>query len=340
MNEQMQLGTTVWYGDRPFEAAVRKLHSIGFDYFELALDYPLPGCMNAAAKASLKALLRDLGMNVAFHAPLDIFVAQPRPEIFEASLKVMLRSVEFAAAFEPLYFNFHTTFRVSTHFFKDVRERIKECGRAACREIADACGSLGFPACVENVFVPLEHADLLAEALNFENLWLTFDVGHAILAETAHEKWSAAKKTTAAATKTTNATTKTTAQRSVVATHADAGSSAGELKEKALIYLESWLSRFGGKVLVVHLHDCATVSGGFERGVPSVDIRLQDHISLGRGELDIPEILKMFGSCEYMLIETFWKDKHRLKEVSYEDLYENLTFVRYTLQKRAKLFCY
>ncbi|MHC1579230.1 MAG: sugar phosphate isomerase/epimerase family protein [Candidatus Alkanophagales archaeon] len=333
----MLFGTTVWYGDRPFDAAVRRLYEAGFDYFELALDYPLPECMSAAARASLRSLLRDLGMGVAFHAPLDVFIAQPRPEIFEASLKIMRRCVDFAAAFEPLYFNFHTTFRVSTHAFEDVRRKIEENGLRACREIAGLCERLGFPACVENVFVPLEDARLLAEALALENLWLTFDVGHAIIAEATHEKWSVARRDgSAAATGTTargGAGGRGAGRRGAVTAtaHAGGGDLTGGLREKAMMYIEAWLSRFGDKILVVHLHDCAVVGGGFERGVPSVDVRLQDHILLGRGELDIPRILERFsveGVGEYMLIETFWRDKHRLAEVDYRDLHENLALVR------------
>jgi len=331
----MRFGTTVWYGDRPFEATAQKLYDIGFDYFELALDYPLPEYVSATAKASLRSLLRDLGMSIAFHAPLDVFIAQPRLEIFEASLKIMRKCVNFAAAFEPLYFNFHTTFRVSTHVFEDVRKKIEENGLRACKEIARLCESLGFPACVENVFVPLEHANLLAEALDLENLWLTFDVGHAIIAETTHEKWSVAEKDKGiATTKTATATPDASGDL--------AGGKADErlkrqfrgLREKALIYLEAWLSRFKNKILVVHLHDCAVVSGSFKHGVPSVDIRLQDHISLGRGELDIPQILESIeGVGKYMLIETFWRDKHRLAEVDYKDLHENLTFVKQVLRR-------
>jgi sugar phosphate isomerase/epimerase len=167
------IGTLLWYGDHPYEHAISKIHSIGFDYFEFSLDYPLPDACNAK---ELKKLIENLGIDIAFHAPLDIFLAQPRDEIFEASLKVLRKCLKFASIFEPLYFNFHISWKSPTHPFLEVKQKIKKNGIRACKEVVKFGNEHGFK-------VGIEYDQSFDEDFLIEGLDLILDVGHFIIDE-------------------------------------------------------------------------------------------------------------------------------------------------------------
>lgn len=218
------LGAPVWYGNRPFKKTIEALYRLGLDYCEFSLDYPLPDCMEEADRKELKGLLEEFGLKIAFHSPLDISVAHPRDEVADASMTVLRRCMEFSAEFLPLslYYNFHLHPRVSTYKLEAVRELMKLKGLGRCHEITKMASEFGILASVENDLVPFEWSDLILEALSRSspNLYFTFDVGHAIMAEVAHSS-----------------------------TKRKAGS--------YLDYLRWWIERCGAKILVVHLHDCS-----------------------------------------------------------------------------------
>lgn len=88
--------------------------------------------------------------------------------------------------------------------------------------------------------------------------------------------------------------------------------------EHFIDYLAQWIEHCGQKILVTHAHDCAWV-----------DPVLQDHISLGRGALDLERVFELLKStpCRYLLIETFWKSRKK-EEMDYEELKRNIELVR------------
>ncbi len=93
---------------------------------------------------------------------------------------------------------------------------------------------------------------------------------------------------------------------------AELGRSSGGYKE----HIMRWVNACGRKIEVVHLHDCSLNDK-------------QDHISIGRGDLDfelIFELLKSTG-VKYMVIEVFWRDRTR-SELSYEELRRNIAFCK------------
>jgi sugar phosphate isomerase/epimerase len=255
------IGTLLWYGDHPYEDAIRKIHSMGFDYFEFSLDYPLPDACNAKR---LKELIKDLGIGIAFHAPLDIFLAQPRDEIFEASLNVFRKCLEFASIFETFYFNFHLIWNVSTHPFLEVKEKIRKNGIKACREAVKFGNEHGFE-------VGIEYDQGFDENFLIEGLNITFDVGHFIVDEVRSGK-------------------------------------------NYLKSLKIFLRKHGDRILAVHLHDCNLEA-------------LIDHVSFGKGTLNLKEIVKMIGDKKHILIETFWSDRNGKEAISYDDLRKNLEFL-------------
>ena len=91
-----------------------------------------------------------------------------------------------------------------------------------------------------------------------------------------------------------------------------------ENSEHFMDYLEQWIDYCGQKMLVAHVHDCTYVG--------SV---LQDHLSLGRGVLDLERVFELLKStpCKYLLIETFWKSR-RGEEMDYKELKRNVELVR------------
>ena len=277
------LGAPVWYGNRPFGRTVEKLHELGLDYLEFSLDYPLPGGMKEADKNELKGLLADYGMRIAFHSPLDIAVMHPREAIADASMRILRQCMEFAAEFTPLYYNLHIHPRLSTYKLREVRAEVKRRSIGRCLEIANMGSEFGMQVCVENDLVPFEWSELILEAVSSPGIYLTFDIGHAIMAELQHSPEA----------------------------------EGSNHNHDYIDYLRRWITACGGaKILVVHLHDCSISDK-------------QDHLSIGRGELDFNQIFELLRSTslKYMVIETFWRDKAR-REMSYDELRRNIEFCK------------
>ncbi len=59
------IGSSFWYGHRPFSKKFEEFLNIGFDYFEIALDYPFPDDYTELEKA-----IKDFGIRPAFHVPI------------------------------------------------------------------------------------------------------------------------------------------------------------------------------------------------------------------------------------------------------------------------------
>ena len=216
------LGAPIWYGNYPFKSTIEELYKLELDYFEFSLDYPLPDCMIETEIEEIKGLLEEFGLKIAFHSPLDISVTHPREELADASMAVLRRCMEFSAEFLPLslYYNLHLHPRVSTYKLKDVREGMKQKGLGRCEEIVKMASEFGILVSVENDLVSFEWSDLILEALSATNLYFTFDIGHAIMAEVTHPGM--------------------------------------KRKEGSYLdYLQRWIEKCRDKILVVHLHDCS-----------------------------------------------------------------------------------
>lgn len=254
------IGTLLWYGDHPYRAAIEEIKKIGFDYFELSLDYPLPEICDTN---KLKTLIKDLGIGIAFHSPLDIFLAQPRREIFEASLKVFRKCLKFASNFETLYYNFHINWKSPTSSFLEVKGKIVENGIKACEEAVRLGEEHNFDVC-------LEYDSNFDERFLINGLKLTFDVGHFVVDEVKKNK-------------------------------------------NYMDSIKDFLNKFRDRIIAVHLHDC--------------DIcKLVDHLSFGKGDLNIEEIVGLVKDMDYILIETFWRDLNK-DIISYSDLENNFNYI-------------
>jgi len=83
-------------------------------------------------------------------------------------------------------------------------------------------------------------------------------------------------------------------------------------EDSYLDYLKRWIEKCGAKILVVHLHDCSLTEK-------------QDHLSIGRGELDFDAVFGLLNTtdCKYIVIETFWRNKEK-EEMNYEEMRRNV----------------
>ncbi len=159
-------GSSVWYGHRPFERKFTELLDMGFEYFEISLDYPFPEEADEIERA-----IREFNMQPAFHAPLDILLACPREEIFRASIKVLEKCIEFASKFDTLYFNLHLLHFSPTYIFPEVRGKILERVKEACNLAVKRGKDGGFAVCVEN-------DRFFREEFIQGEIKLTLDIGH------------------------------------------------------------------------------------------------------------------------------------------------------------------
>ena len=140
-----KIGTSIWYGHRPLELKFKELLEIGFEYFEISLDYPFPD-----EGGEIRRAVRDFGIQPAFHAPLDILLACPREEIFKASMKVLEKCLKFAAEFETLYLNFHALHFTPTYLFPEIRSKGVKNVEKACKFAVEFGKDAGFEVCLEN----------------------------------------------------------------------------------------------------------------------------------------------------------------------------------------------
>jgi len=167
------VGSSFWYGHYPFSKKFKEFLEIGFDYFEISLDYPVPDDC-----AELEKAIKDFGIKPAFHAPLDILLASPRDEVFRASMKVLESCLNFAAKFETQYFNFHALHFTPTFLFPEIRKKALRNFENACKFAVNFGKDSGFEVCLEN-------DRFFTEEFVRGDIKLTLDLGHFVVGE----KW-------------------------------------------------------------------------------------------------------------------------------------------------------
>ena len=160
----MKFGSSVWYGHRPYAKRFEELSRLGFDYFEVALDYPLPDENEEILSAAKE-------YEIALHAPLDILLASPREEVFKASMKVLEKSLKLAEKIEAAYFNFHALHLTPTFFFQEIREKSLRNFEKACNFAVEFGEEVGFDVCLEN-------DRFFTEDYIRGKIKLTLDIGH------------------------------------------------------------------------------------------------------------------------------------------------------------------
>ncbi|MCS7130629.1 MAG: sugar phosphate isomerase/epimerase, partial [Archaeoglobaceae archaeon] len=111
------------------------------------------------------------GVQPAFHAPLDMLLACPREEIFDASMRVLEKCLRFAGKFETLYFNFHAMHFSPTFIFPQILEKGVRKLENAIKFAVDYGNKAGFEVCLEN-------DQFFTEEFVLGEVKLTLDIGH------------------------------------------------------------------------------------------------------------------------------------------------------------------
>ncbi|MCX8152616.1 MAG: sugar phosphate isomerase/epimerase [Archaeoglobaceae archaeon] len=163
------IGTSVWYGHRPFKERFKKLIDLGFEYFEISMDFPFP-----EEGIEIEKIIKEFNIRPAFHAPIEILLASPRNEIFDASKNVLEKCLKFIEKFDPIYFNFHVSHLTPTFIFPEIRQKGLKNFEDAAKLLLSYSEEVGFEVCIENDM-------FFSEDFVFEGLKVTLDVGHLVI---------------------------------------------------------------------------------------------------------------------------------------------------------------
>ncbi|MEE9406406.1 MAG: sugar phosphate isomerase/epimerase family protein, partial [Candidatus Aenigmarchaeota archaeon] len=149
----MMFGFSQWYGDfrkGSWEERFKKAKEMGFDYIELSIDYPMTRLMDPIRIAKIKELMEKYGLKLAIHCSWVQYLADPRPEIHEGSLKYVESCMEIARQLDPLYFVFHMYGGPGTERFQEVHDDIIRTAIENAGKISSMGDMNSIPTLIEN----------------------------------------------------------------------------------------------------------------------------------------------------------------------------------------------
>ena len=171
---------------RPLLEEVESVGRLGFDYLEVAMDPP-QGHHSVIRKMErdLMTALDRWKLGVVCHLPTFISSADLTEGLRCASVDEALASLEVAARLQTLKVVLHPGGISGLGRF--VMDRVKENAVKSLEAIVGKAHELGLCLCLENMFPKghwLVHPDDFLEILErFPSLYLTFDTGHAHMAD-------------------------------------------------------------------------------------------------------------------------------------------------------------
>ncbi len=176
----MKFGFPIWYGDKPLQRAIEKVHRLGFDYIEFDLNPPSLEKLTKEELNLLRNLKDEYDLEIAFHGPWSaIDICNLNDKISEVSLNVLLDTIKFSEQVNPLYFNFHLMSYSNPHVleFDKIKNEIYKKAFGNLRKITK---SIKVVLTLENngtnaIFRTLEEFNNIK---NY-NMNFCFDVGHA-----------------------------------------------------------------------------------------------------------------------------------------------------------------
>ncbi|MEM5798845.1 MAG: sugar phosphate isomerase/epimerase [Candidatus Aenigmatarchaeota archaeon] len=181
----MKLGIPVWYGDirrLGLERAISRVSHLGFDYFELSLDYPIHIFKKTE---SIHTNAQRFGLGYAFHAPwAGMDIASPISEIRNASLEVMRESIESISGLEPYYYNAHILNHIPTYRFEEIKRKSDKYALYALNRLKRLGKKHKINIIIENnpcLFMGLpEHFNKIEK--------ICLDIGHAVIVRWIQKK--------------------------------------------------------------------------------------------------------------------------------------------------------
>jgi len=187
----MKYGLPFWFTHlkNGLDYAFDTFYSIGLDYLELSLNYP----MNEIASdrdfiKKLKKLSERYEIEINVHAPhTGVEMASPIDEIRDISLKILKKSLKIAKKLESRYLNFHL--QVNPVFLKleETREKVYCNSRYILEKISKNAKKMLIT--VENDGKALSRPEELEILKDYENIMLCFDIAHTYSANIDIYEW-------------------------------------------------------------------------------------------------------------------------------------------------------
>ena len=171
---------------RPLLEEVESVGKLGFDYLEVAMDPP-QGHYSVIRRieSDLMRALEQRKLSVVCHLPTFISSADLTEGLRCASLDEIFASLEVAARLQTLKVVLHPGNISGLGRF--VMDKVKENALKSLEAVVAKAHELGLCLCLENMFPKghwLVHPDDFIELLDrFPSLYLTFDTGHAHMAD-------------------------------------------------------------------------------------------------------------------------------------------------------------
>lgn len=166
---------------RPLIGEIRAIAALGFDYIEIAMDWPeaSPDMLLAHA-AEIRKVISHEGLDAMGHMPTFVSLGDLSHRIQRASLEETLRALEASAALGIKKVTLHPGYaRGLQRYVKDITlQKIRD---SLC-EIMMHARQLGIAVCLENLF---PYLGLYVEAEEFQPLMdafpdaqITMDIAH------------------------------------------------------------------------------------------------------------------------------------------------------------------
>ncbi len=175
-----KIGFSLWYGNKSKKELIEQMHSLGFDYVEISLDYPWP--YDEYEFSNIIKLTKTIGLEISFHGPWrDIRLASPIDEIAYSSRKVVKKIVDNISKFEPKYFNIHLISEEIT-FDNKVRDKIISRAKETIRFLEELSEEYSIAITVENN--PHGHFSFPTyfTQVGLNSIRFCLDIAHAIVA--------------------------------------------------------------------------------------------------------------------------------------------------------------
>ncbi|MDI9619483.1 MAG: sugar phosphate isomerase/epimerase family protein [Candidatus Nezhaarchaeota archaeon] len=176
------IGFPLWLGDRKnIEVKVKEAVEAGFDFMELSLDYPW-AVADVLTPSNIAFRVREAGLELAVHGCWrDVKLASPIEEVRKASVKHVLRTIEMAKKWDPMYVVLHIS---TDQAFREASEReasFVNAARKSVRSILKLASSMGLELLFENVpsqfCASLNHFRKVLK--NLDHARICLDIGHA-----------------------------------------------------------------------------------------------------------------------------------------------------------------
>ncbi len=180
----MRLGMPIWPGNGDILNNLERASMLGFDYVELAFDYPWPEELSGDDISRISDRLELLGLDCAIHGPWrSQSISHPIDEMADAAVRVIERQLGIADELRARYFNIHLN--TSAYNFSDVpsaQPHIVHNAVSSMSRLSKSGKERGIMLTVENLMQLFGIPSTFQKVFSKVDGWqFCLDVGHAVL---------------------------------------------------------------------------------------------------------------------------------------------------------------